>query len=150
MRFSHLVLLYLFLYSSSLKSQSTDNNWEVWQNSIPASTGVKVGIVDANLIENINPKTVYVNLPEKPTSDLCIEISSKDGRYKAQRLIPKEKLIKGINPIPWPTRYIDKLSGFSSDEITILARLSQSCDDDPEYMVASSWSPNFNSKHLRF
>lgn len=150
-RINSLLFLLSFLSFTVCGQTGTDienSNWEVWETSIPVSADINVGIVESSVLDKIDPFHLYVYLPTIPEMDVCIEVRSKDGRYRAERVIKKESLKKGTNKINWPTKYGDNLDKFSSSDITILSRVTDSCDEDPEYLVASSWSDSFSSDKI--
>ena len=142
------VLLIFFVslnvYGQVSPEESKDD-WEVWIDKIPISGEIRVGVLEDFENQNLSPSSFYVLIPEKKSKMLCVEICSKDGRYKANREYKIDKLKLGSNNLIWPTKLKPELKNYKKRDLSILSSISESCEDDPEYYTLSSWSDNFDS-----
>lgn len=121
-----------------------DSNWEVYQEKVPVSGGVRVGLMfDQNETE-FNPSQFFVNIPKTEITNLCVELSSKDGRYSAKLNYDISTVSEGLQQFYLPTKYRDELSDYASDELVILASLGNTCMEKPEFYLISGW--NHSSK----
>lgn len=76
---------------------------------------------------------------------LCVTLSSIDGRYRAHmsyRLNYNQKSkLQGFVKLPFESRHADELSGYADQEIAILVRIKESCDDRLEgKTLVASWN----------
>lgn len=113
--------------------------WETWQDKVPVSGNVRVGLMIDIGNQGFDPKHFFVNIPKHEFSNLCAELSSKDGRYSAKLPIPIDTTYYGIIMLKLPTKYEKELSEFKTDEIVVLASLSNDCSKKPGAYVVSSW-----------
>ncbi|MDO5969646.1 hypothetical protein Q4Q35_07490 [Flavivirga aquimarina] len=124
-------------------NQETVNNnkWEVWTDKVPVSGNVRVGLMFDSDENNLNPEHFFARIPEvKLTTNLCVEISSKDGRYSAKRSYTITPTDDDVQEFFWPTKYKKALSAFKTEELVILASLSDDCNSKPDAYVISSWN----------
>ncbi len=108
---------------------------------IPVSGTLRVGVMALADVASLDPTHFYALLPATRANALCVEISSRDGRYEARQLqYQLGGAATGPNRMQLPTRYASELAQYAPDELAILAWLSSDCrQDDPEFVVAS-WS----------
>lgn len=141
-------LLLLFITASHGQispkvSTINNNNWEVWQERVPVSGGVRVGLMLNSSQSEIKPHRFFVMIPETGIKNLCVELSSKDGRYSAKVDYDLTGVEQGMKEFYLPTRYAKELKKYTSDELVILASLSSSCNVNPHWYLISSWDPKF-------
>lgn len=120
-------------------SSINNKNWEVWQERIPVSGGVRVGLMLEQSKSEIKPNRFFVMIPDTALKSLCVELSSKDGRYSARVDYDLTGVEQGMKEFYLPTRYAKELKKYASDELVILASLSSSCGENPEWYLISSW-----------
>jgi len=123
------------------------SNWEKYRDSVPVGGGFRVGVMAFFDEVEVNPNQFWVFLPPlNATSDslLCVEISSKDGRYVAQlpyRLSgPVGRASRQAQPVDLPTSHAEKLRDYTPDELAILAHLSSQCEGPTGHYVVSAWN----------
>lgn len=136
-------LLYSNLVIGQIKPnvEALENeSWEVWQENVPISGGVRVGLMFNEIKSNFNPSQFFVYIPNYVAKNICIELSSKDGRYSAKLDYEVSKSIKGIQEFYLPTKYKKELLDYKSDEVVILASSGSTCDEGPISYLLSSWS----------
>jgi len=115
--------------------------WEDWVEEVPISGNIRVGLmIEKENPEKLSPKQFYANIPKNTSGVLCVEISSKDGRYSAKLNYTIDKSISGLQKFILPTQYEKALREFSTDEVVILASLSEDCSIKPDAYVLSSWN----------
>ncbi|WP_220472567.1 hypothetical protein [Spirosoma foliorum] len=121
--------------------------WEVFYTNIPVSGGVRVGIMAFENSDKIVPNSFFVRIPKHTQPLLCVEISSRDGRYQAKLPFTIVGSEPGIYELILPTQYQNELKNYSIKDITILAKITKACDEEPECYVLSAWnSPKFNQQ----
>ena len=122
--------------------ETVDNKkWEIWLDKVPISGNVRVGLMfDSDTKNKLNPEHFFAVIPkERLSSNLCVELSSKDGRYSAKIDYPIKSSDYGRLGFILPTKYKSALSKFNTNEVVILASLSNDCNSNPESYVLSSW-----------
>ena len=139
-----LFLSFLFLFAkcfSQIKPSKVIENrdWEVYQEKVPVSGGVRVGLMFEQEESKFNPSQFFVNIPNTEITNLCVELSSKDGRYSAKLNYDISEALEGLQQFYLPTKYKDELSGYVSDELVILASLGNACTEKPEFYLISGW-----------
>ncbi len=98
-------------------------------------------------------KLLHVHFPENSEGDLCIELSSIDGKYKADIKAEISSSESGMQRIPFDFKYQDRLRNYSNNEIAILARIEGKSEDQcsgnahSTTWLVSSWSSDV-SKNL--
>ena len=142
---SFLFCSYSFAQIEPNKTVLEKSNWEVWQDKIPVSGGVRVGLMLADNSIKVNPSSFYVHVPNTEIKILCVELSSKDGRYSAKIDYSIDNLKIGIHQFLLPTKYKKELSSYKADEIVILASLNENCNENPKAYLISNWN-NLNTK----
>ena len=118
---------------------------KTWYDKIPVSGEIRVGLMNEFNSESFNPKSFYVNIPEKINKNLCVDINSKDGRYHANLNYDLSNVQLGINEFEWPTSHYKELLKYNKQEITIICSIRNSCKEKPDYYVVSSWENNFST-----
>lgn len=114
--------------------------WEVWYTNVPVSGGVRVGVMTGSGHSNVNPERFYVRLPEGDEGRVCVEISSRDGRYEAELAYDVPGPVSGVKPFTLPTAHRDKLSSYTAGDLSILAFRGASCDEEPQSFLVAAWS----------
>jgi hypothetical protein len=112
-----------------------------WQERVPVSGGIRVGVVVWQP-GRFNPRELLLILPDLATRprQLCVEISSRDGRYSAQL----DYLI--ANEPPGPIRAVvdaedlDKVNTAAGEDVAVLASLSNDCRaETPSVYLVAAW-----------
>lgn len=115
-------------------------NWEVWYDKVPVSGDIRVGLMNEFSNSKINPSSFQVEIPTQKATKLCVEISSKDGRYEATLEYDISNVSSGTQVFNLPTSYQEKLSKFEKKDIAILSKGAQSCTSEDYHIYVSSWS----------
>jgi hypothetical protein len=115
------------------------NPWERFTEGTLVSGNTKVGAVPLEDNQKISPTQFYVRLPEHSFAFLNVDVSSRDGKYEA-KLIYDVKGKKGTYGLDLPTLYLEKLSNYTTNDLTILARISNRDNTENFYYVLSSWN----------
>ena len=158
------LILYITLILSSFQCPAQNFKWEIWQNNIPVSGGVRVGLMCELKANNNNnnhikkPNEFYIwsfEYSEIDTDSIEIEISSKDGRYSAKFKGGDSRALKGeilpisvksgfIYRVTTNTHFRPQLKEFNRDALVILASVVDK-DKKNKYLV-SSWDKNIEPK----
>ena len=132
-----------------VKPRLLDQGWEVWYDKIPVSGDLRVGLMnDFSDQKLLDPSTFYCTIPAVHPSNLCVEISSQNGRYEAVLAYDISKLPAGEHQFQLPTSYGNKLKAFASKDIAILLRGSQKCGDNSGEYYYGRWSQTPKSDTL--
>lgn len=148
MRNHFLILFVLLNYAGMAQTypdeSALENDWEQWQDKVPVSGHIRVGLMIDQTEEDFNPAEFYVVIPETDITNLCVELSSKDGRYSANINYDISALSAGIQQFVLPTKYKSELSDYTSNEVVILSSLNSDCneDDDSKTFLLSGWVQN--------
>lgn len=117
---------------------------EQWVQDVAVSGGVRVGIMASPAAALVDPDHFTVYLPDVPGARvLCVEISSRDGRYSAA--IEYDLTGVGAGPHRLGLRnaqYRGELGTYAQAELAVLARLREECgapgeSEDP--FVVAGW-----------
>lgn len=122
-----------------------ENDWEQWQDKVPVSGNVRVGLMINQTEKDFNPAEFYVMIPETKVSNLCVELSSKDGRYSANINYNISTLTSGMQQFILPTKYKSELKQYNANEVVILATLNDDCNNNPQLYLLSCWKLNVNA-----
>lgn len=136
------ILMLIFLsYFGLLQAQK----WEYWQDKIPVSGGVRVGLMFYEGHKTLGEVdfTYYVLVPKiNKSKTICLEFSSKDGRYSAKRIekiIPENKVGHHYYWFSLPTEFRKQLKEYSTKHVVILASLKSDCNNTAESYLISRW-----------
>lgn len=144
LRFSFLLIcIQLVLHPLSgqiLPSIQKGTQWEKYYDRVPVSGEIRVGALASDSDEKIIPTKFFVRVPEHKESTLCVEISSRDGKYEAKLPYKIKGLKHGIYEFSLPTRHIQELKKYSMREIVILTRIAETCESDEGFYVLSAWN----------
>ncbi len=121
-----------------------------WQERVPVSGGIRVGVVVWQP-GRFNPRELALKLPPKSSTlpelsqlpeRLCVEISSRDGRYTALLEYRIANEPAGQIRALVDAQDLDKLNTAAAEDVAILASLSNDCRTQSAavYLVAS-WGP---------
>lgn len=125
------------------------STWEVYYQKVPVSGEIRVGLMAFENDEKIIPKSFFVKIPQHQESSLCVEISSRDGRYEANIPYDIKSLKSGVYEFELPTKHADELKKYTLKDITILAKIGESCTSNGSYYVLSTWNkPDLNTGQL--
>lgn len=143
-----LVLSITLSYDAQIKPNKSalDKDWEIWQEKVPISGNVRVGFMLESTKKD--PEYFYASIPENVSipTNLCIEISSKDGRYSAKIDYPITESNLGKNIwLYLPTEHKNDLTKYKTDELIILGALTNDCKKPNIYVVCSWDNPEANN-----
>ncbi|MBK9736885.1 MAG: hypothetical protein IPO92_18780 [Saprospiraceae bacterium] len=113
---------------------------EVWQNKIPISGGLKVGVL-YGVSENMKvQKSFFVKLPKGTYNQLCVKFNSRDGKFFADMQYDISKVKEGLIELEYPTKYWQSIQAYTTDKIAILANISKLCNEGDQILVPASWN----------
>ncbi len=124
-----------------VSSNSVD---ESYSKNVEVSGEYLVGI---QLVTNDDLKSLHVIFPKDSKGNLCIELSTIDGKYKAKIKHQITNPISGVTKVNFKSHYQDILKNYSGLEIAISASLRDSCDSNIiSKRLISSWGANVNDE----
>ena len=146
----------LLIFSVNIQAQEVDMqylkthpNWEKWHEKIPVSGGTRVGLMAMEDTTGKIPKKFFVDLPKNIDGKICVEISSRDGRYSAKAQYFKSK--ESLSEFPFPTKFYDQLKNYKINEVVLLASIGQGCENsEPVHYLVSSWTRTENPDNIVF
>jgi hypothetical protein len=118
-----------------------------WQERVPVAGGIRVGVVVWQP-GPFNPRELSLILPPRkpkpatPPQWLCVEISSRDGRYTAQLDYPIADEPAGQVKALVKAEDLDKLNTAAGEDVAVLASLSADCrSQTPSLYLVAAWRP---------
>lgn len=124
-------------------------NWETFYEKVPVSGEIRVGAMGYESDERVRPTKFFVRIPEHKMNTMCVEISSRDGRYEARLPYDISGLKEGTHEFELPTRYVSDLKNYTVKDIVILAKMGKNCESSDSFYVLSSWNvPTENSSNI--
>lgn len=147
--FTHILLVTLLSFRCVAQTEQTlqpilkdtTESWERFSQGTKVSGNTKVGAVSLEANQKISPTKFYVRLPEHSFNFLEVDISSRDGKYDS-KLVYDIRNRKGKCGLELPTRYREELSGYTTADLTILAKISNRDKTENFFYVLSSWHAN--------
>ena len=115
-----------------------------WQERVPVAGGIRVGVVVWQP-GRFNPRELALKLPPKPSKLpewLCVEISSRDGRYTALLGYRIANEPAGQIKALVAAEDLDKLNTAAAEDVAVLASLSNDCrTQSPSVYLVAAWRP---------
>lgn len=144
MKFSIFAILFFspLLVFAQIAPQEIEGNkdWETWYKKIPVSGEIRAGLMTSFHTDNKLHPSFFAQIPKNGNSTLCVNISSNDGRYSAKLTYDISNLNPGIHEFSWPTKFLKDLREFSTENISILSKLGDDCNDEDAQYVLSGWT----------
>jgi len=113
-----------------------------------SSAGIRVGVLTDVIGQRIDPARFFVYLPAHRSRSLCVEISSRDGRYGAEMEYRLDMVVPGRITLSIPSRHVSDLRGYRSHQIAVLARLGNSCERPDGEFVVASWVADHGTERV--
>ena len=137
-----ILMLLMFIYGSAIADIiiSADSVNESYSKSVEVSGEYLLGM---QLVSKDDSRSLHVFFPKDSKGNLCVELSSIDGKYKAK--IKHEILnpVSGSTKIDFKSQYQDIMKDYTDQEIAISATLRDSCHSNAiSKRLISSWSNN--------
>lgn len=92
----------------------------------------------------INRRELYLRSNQDLSGYYCVTVNSIDGVYYGELIYQLENAPteNGFVRLPYPTSHIERLKKFKPDQVSVLARSSQTsdCHDDIGEVLVASWS----------
>jgi hypothetical protein len=124
-----------------VRSLEPHTRWEQWLDQVPVAGGVIVGVMSSAAPGRVDPRFVLVDLPPRPAGQLCLEVSSQDGRYSG-RLEYDVGRVRGRGPVRLylHSEHEGRLRRYGTGELAVLARLGGRCGDHHGAYVPAAWN----------
>jgi hypothetical protein len=135
-------LLLMFYHGSGMaeKVVSINSIEESYSQNVKVSGEFLVGM---QLNNSDNSKSLHVIFPKGSTGELIIELSSIDGKYKAELRHDIIDPISDFTKINFASEYQEIFNNYESQEIAISATLKKSGKDT---RLMSSWGSNMSDE----
>jgi len=103
------------------------------------SGGVRAGLFARTNSIKVRVSELRIHLPANPPKSVCVSVSTRDGAYKADAQYDVSGRGPGTYLLDFPTSYHETLEKKGVDEIAVLARLADNCDEPQrsQYAVIS-------------
>ncbi len=113
---------------------------ETFLDRVPvASPGVRVGVVASAKLGAVKPGFLVVDLIANGSPNLCVEVTSRDGRYRASYAYDIRDVPSGLQSVRTPTRFADALSMYMKEDLAVLASVGPSCSTKPTGYLVAAW-----------
>ena len=109
--------------------------------SVPVSGGLRVGVMAIPRQQRPEADSLFVILPSTRKSALCVEVSSRDGRYEGRLEYPLADGDSGSVSLKFRSRHRGDIEDLEADELAILAHVAEKCDGKVETFVVAAWEP---------
>jgi hypothetical protein len=112
---------------------------EGFRAGVPVSGGIRKGVLVGSPEALVVPDRLVVELPAAKGWRLCVNIESRDGRYRAELEYSLAGAPGGLTQLQVPTRYAGDLRRYRARELAVLAFVAVSCPGKIERIVPASW-----------
>ncbi len=139
MKLKYFIYLYLIHNTANADIHSIQVNTikESYSENVKVAGEYLVGV---QLDANDDSKDLHVFLPNNTKGNLCVALSSIDGKYKAKLEHSIETPMSGLTKVNFNSKHKEKFNAYSNHELAISAKLMPSCDDFKSgKMLISSW-----------
>ena len=116
---------------------------------VPASGGVRQGVLRGPPEGRVDPSALHVWLPVEGGPTFCVEIASRDGRYQA-RMSYAHPGLSGLYRVAFPTRHTSELRRYRARELASLAYPATECvlTSRVRDVYPTQWSNEVDSREL--
>jgi hypothetical protein len=105
-----------------------DNFHETFSISVNSAGGMLVGMwLGANLNANIDLSKLAVQLPRNPVGQLCLQITTRDGRYYGEQIFDTSRTNGGRLALSLNSKYARELANYSYKDLAVLLELRENC-----------------------
>lgn len=122
--------------SSPLKADIFVEVVEKYSETVKASGALIQGLQVSSEYEN---SYLFLDFPEDSSGQLCIDLSSFDGKYKANIKHDIVEPISGITKVSFESKYHRELQTFGADELAIKASFSEKCGTQKGKYLVAGW-----------
>lgn len=143
-------LYFLLAFSGSLHAKTininTDNVSESYSKTVKVSGTFYLGLqYQAEKVDKLN-----ILFPKNSKGNLCVEIASIDGRYKATIKHHLQEPASNLLELDFPSRsrYKQELREYKPYQLAVKASLSANCDNVAGKNLLASWSANVANKNV--
>ena len=103
---------------------------ESYSEGVNLSGSLLVGIRQGGAINQpLDLKNLSVTLPRTAHKQLCLAMTTRDGRYFAEQTFEIGNFGPGVQSLPLQSRYAEKLHAYSTDDLALRVELRDQCDD---------------------
>jgi len=127
---------------------------ESFLDKVSVSGGIRAGFMYQSPLAHIDIHELYVHLQhdiEEQDAMLCVNMVSRDGRYSASWEYALGKQPAGSIAVDLPSKYQEKISGYSTDALVVLAAIAKKdCTSSQMKYVPTSWGEMNTSDYILY
>jgi|SRR5665647_3687579 len=127
---------------------------ESFLDKVSVSGGIRAGFMHQSPLAHIDIHELYVHLQhdiEEQDAMLCVNMVSRDGRYSASWEYALGKQPAGSIAVDLPSKYQEKISGYSTDALVVLAAIAKKdCASSEMKYVPTSWGEMNTSDYILY
>jgi len=127
---------------------------ESFLDKVSVSGGIRAGFMHQSPLAHIDIHELYVHLQhdiEEQDAMLCVNMVSRDGRYSASWEYALGKQPAGSIAVDLPSKYQEKISGYSTDALVVLAAIAKKdCTSSEIKYVPTSWGEMNTSDYILY
>lgn len=130
------VWILVAIISSPLKADIFVEVVEKYSETVKASGALIQGL---QLSSEYKSSYLFLDFPKDSVGQLCIDLSSFDGKYKANIRHNIVEPISGITKVSFESKYHKQLQSFGVDELAIKASFSEKCGTQKGKYLVAGW-----------
>ena len=112
---------------------------ESYTEEVNISGAVRTGVMYATSSKHAMPDSLYIDLGKGSDQILCVKMISVDGRYGADFEYSLTSNISGLTRFQLPTTFKDVVTGYSAEQIAVLAEIKPACKSKSIQILPASW-----------
>jgi hypothetical protein len=127
---------------------------ESFLDKVTVSGGIRAGFMQQSPLSRIDIHELNVHLQrdiDEQDAMLCVNMVSRDGRYSASWEYALGKQPAGSIAVDLPSKYQEKISGYSPDALVVLAAIAKKdCTSSEMKYVPTSWGGMNKSDYILY
>jgi hypothetical protein len=127
---------------------------ESFLQKVTVSGGIRAGFMFKSTLNKVDVHDFFIYLPydiNEQEAMLCVNMVSRDGRYTASWEYALGRQPSGAIAVNLPSKYQEQISGYSTDDLVVLAAITnKDCLSGEMHYVPSSWGETDKSEYILY
>jgi len=112
---------------------------EFFTEDVNISGSVRTGVMYQSSSQFVKPDALFIDIGTKLNQMLCVKMISVDGRYGANFQYEITGKIRGVTRFQLPTQLHEIVTGYTPEQIAVLAEIKPACKGKSKHIVPASW-----------